>query len=114
MDDVYDFNAVEIFLRSITRVMPRAFTVGGHGAFTKELTAMYGDEEMTVAFRAMSFGDVARAVKKAGGLAKKSAKEIEPYMRGAGSMMSMLPGSAGLAGSALMTGSRVARGIGNM
>jgi len=120
-DEVYDINAVEIFLRSITRVMPRAFTVSGHGAYNTQLKAMYGDEEMGVAFQAMSFEQVSERVKRMGTLAKKGAKEIaqavaeiEPHLQKAGYVMSRLPGPAGAAGSAMMAGSALARELGRM
>jgi hypothetical protein len=115
-DVVYDTNAVEIFLKSMSRALPRAFTVSGHSAVTKELTAMYGDEEMTVAFKAMSFDDVARRVKHAGSMAKKAFREIEsmaqksePMMRNAGGVMSRMPGVVGDVGDALIVGADMMR-----
>jgi hypothetical protein len=116
--EVYDYNAVEIFLRSITNVLPRAFTVGGHGRFTTELTAMYGDEETTIAFQAMSFSSVAERIKKIGETAKKTGKELESMLRSVepvassiGGVMSTLPGPVGQAGRALTSGSHLIRGM---
>jgi hypothetical protein len=114
--DVYDDNAVEIFLKSITRVMPRAFTTIGHGAVTRSLSAMYGDESMEISFKAMSFGDFSRAVQKLTGAAKSTGKDImkvmeemEPMIRSSGKVMSALPGPAGYVGSAMVSGSDLFR-----
>uniref|UniRef100_A0A2V0RLM8 Uncharacterized protein n=1 Tax=viral metagenome TaxID=1070528 RepID=A0A2V0RLM8_9ZZZZ len=115
-DTVYDDNAVKLFLRSITKVMPRAFTIDGHSSFTRELTAMYGSEETTVAFQAMSFAKTADRVKKLAKIAKSAGRdmarvlaELEPMMDVAGASMSMLPGPAGMAGTAMASGANLSR-----
>jgi len=115
-DDVHDYNAVEIFLRSISNVLPRAFTVGGHGEFTRELKTMYGDEETSVAFKAMSFAPLARRIKSSASVAKRSArdaammaKKVLPYAEAAGEMLSVAPGPIGAAGSAMVSGAEMAR-----
>jgi hypothetical protein len=115
-DDVYDTNAVKIFLRSMSRTLPRAFTVGGHGAMTRKLTAMYGDEELSVSFKAMSFENVAKKVKHLGKLAKQTVKalpgaldEMEEALGAAGSALSLMPGSVGSAGKAMLTASGALR-----
>jgi hypothetical protein len=115
-DRVYDYNAVEIFLRSVTRMMPRAFTVSGHGAVSKTVSAFYNDEETTIAFKAMSFDKVSSAIKQAAKLAKVGASdvrrimdELEPVMRVAGTAASMLPGPVGTAGRMMRGGSDMMR-----
>lgn len=115
-EEVYDYNAVEIFLRSITKVMPRAFTVSGHGYMTEKLTGIFQDEQVDVAFQAMSFGDVASRIKSMSKAAQKTAKElsmmveeVEPMARKVATGMSMLPGPAGTIGSAYMRGSDMHR-----
>uniref|UniRef100_A0A2V0RBB6 Uncharacterized protein n=1 Tax=viral metagenome TaxID=1070528 RepID=A0A2V0RBB6_9ZZZZ len=113
---VFDQNAVEIFLRSLVRVMPRAFTVEGHGAVTKALTGLYGSEAVDVAFHAMSFDGVAKFVKKAANLAKVGATdaqkllmELEPMMASMGAATSTLPGPVGAVGRAAVMGSQIAK-----
>lgn len=117
-DSVYDNNAVEIFLRSVARVMPRAFTIGGHGAFSQKLTAMYGDESMNISFQAMSFDRTVERVKHFGKLAKLAGKELasaiekaEPFLSTTGRTMSMLPGPAGAVGEMMTMGGAAARGL---
>uniref|UniRef100_A0A2V0RC97 Uncharacterized protein n=1 Tax=viral metagenome TaxID=1070528 RepID=A0A2V0RC97_9ZZZZ len=112
-NDVTDFNSVEIFMKSVIRSLPRAFTVSGHGEVTRNLTAMYNSEEVDVAFKAMSFGDVTRGVRKLGSLAKGTAKdlphllsELKPYVELAGTGMSMMPGTAGRVGAMVQAGAR--------
>uniref|UniRef100_A0A2V0RL44 Uncharacterized protein n=1 Tax=viral metagenome TaxID=1070528 RepID=A0A2V0RL44_9ZZZZ len=111
-DAVYDNNAVEIFLKSITRVMPRAFTTRGHSAVSKTLSAMYGDEVIDISFKAMSFSGVSQAVKRLSKLAKATGKDvasllddIDPAVHAVGRTLSAMPGPAGAAGSAMMLGS---------
>jgi hypothetical protein len=118
LGNVFDQNAVEIFLRSLVRVMPRAFTVDGHGAVTKALTGLYESESVEIAFHALSFTDVSKLVKKAAKAAKVTGVEarnmlieLEPLMRGLGSATSMLPGPAGMAGRAAMMGAGAARAM---
>jgi hypothetical protein len=109
--EVYDVNAVNMFLMSVSRVMPRAFTISGHSSFSRTLTAMYGGAGVDVAFKAMSFRDVTSAVAKAGRLAKATAsevgpilKELEPIMRMIGTAASMAPGPIGTAGRMMSSG----------
>jgi hypothetical protein len=103
---VVDSNAVEMFLKSMTRVLPRAFTVGGHSIVDKKVRAMYGDEAVMLAFKAMSFGDVGKAIKKVGLAAKAAAPQVKALLEEAlpvigqyGEMASMLPGPVGRAGA---------------
>uniref|UniRef100_A0A2V0RA81 Uncharacterized protein n=1 Tax=viral metagenome TaxID=1070528 RepID=A0A2V0RA81_9ZZZZ len=109
--EIYDTNSVEIFLRSISRALPRAFTVSGHAAVTKHLTAMYGSEEVSIAFQAMSFESVAKHAQKLRSVAHKAGKELadamdalEPIVSTSGKIMSMLPGPVGTAGSLMSRG----------
>uniref|UniRef100_A0A2V0RAV1 Uncharacterized protein n=1 Tax=viral metagenome TaxID=1070528 RepID=A0A2V0RAV1_9ZZZZ len=107
-DEVYDSNSVYMFLKSMSRVLPRAFTLGGHGVVEKKMSAMYGDDTVTIAFKAMSFSDVASAAKKIGEAAKATAAEALELMKYAGPVMStvgdvasMAPGRVGQAGMLL-------------
>uniref|UniRef100_A0A2V0R8W2 Uncharacterized protein n=1 Tax=viral metagenome TaxID=1070528 RepID=A0A2V0R8W2_9ZZZZ len=105
--EVYDTNAVEMFLKSIARTLPRAFTISGHGAVTRSLTAMYGDESVDLAFKAMSFSDVS---KKAADLVRQATKlrhELAPYVETVGAAASMLPGTAGAVGRGAIMASRL-------
>lgn len=113
---VYDTNAVEIFLKSVSRTMPRAFTMSGHSAVARQVHAMYGDEQVSIAFKAMSFGEVASGIKKLSKMAGMTAKQLahameeaEPFMRAAGAGLSKLPGPAGMVGDAMMMGSDMSR-----
>jgi hypothetical protein len=113
---VYDSNMVEIFLKSVSRVMPRAFSVEGHGALTRTLDAFYGSEPVSISFKAMSFEDVRKGVQKAARLAKKTGSdltaalaEIEPMLRGMGMPLSTLPGPAGMAGNLMLAGADMGR-----
>jgi hypothetical protein len=113
---VHDTNAVHMFLSSVARVMPRAFTISGHGSFVKSLSTMYGEEEVTLAFKALSFGDVTRRLTKAGETAKLTGKEmaelmkrIEPTARAVGEVASMVPGPVGDAAGLLIRGSDMMR-----
>uniref|UniRef100_A0A2V0RMW8 Uncharacterized protein n=1 Tax=viral metagenome TaxID=1070528 RepID=A0A2V0RMW8_9ZZZZ len=115
-NDVYDTNAVEVFLRSVTRVMPRAFTIDGHAAMVSSVDAMFGTEDVSIAFQAMSFEKVAKKVKKIGKVAKARAQEIPallselaPALEEIGSTLSMLPGPAGTAGQAMRSIGRLSR-----
>jgi hypothetical protein len=114
--EVHDFNAVDMFMRSVSRVLPRAFTVSGHGAFTHALGTMYGSEDVTIAFKAMSFDTVAKRVKKIGAATKRFGKdavkmldELEPHLEKYGGAMSMLPGPLGSAGLGMMAAGQMGR-----
>lgn len=116
--DVYDDNAVSMFLKSVSRVVPRAYTVAGLETVEREVKAMYGDKEVSVAFQAMSFGSIARGVKELGKKAKMpakmiSAKIMQPMERTAdevASMLDRLPGrQAAMAAQALRVGSDVSQ-----
>uniref|UniRef100_A0A2V0RB98 Uncharacterized protein n=1 Tax=viral metagenome TaxID=1070528 RepID=A0A2V0RB98_9ZZZZ len=113
---VYDTNAVEVFLKSVSRSLPRAFTVSGHSAVSRSLDAFYGDEAVSVAFKAMSFSDVQKGVQHVAKLAKKSGSELsdalrklEPFMRSVGTPMSALPGPAGALGGMMVAGADYGR-----
>uniref|UniRef100_A0A2V0R948 Uncharacterized protein n=1 Tax=viral metagenome TaxID=1070528 RepID=A0A2V0R948_9ZZZZ len=108
---VFDTNAVEVFLKSVSRVLPRAFTVSGHRAVTHEIKAFYEGEEVDMSFKAMSFKPIAEGIKKIGKVAKGMTPEIEMALRGAGSMLSPMPGVAGVAGRGMLAGAEVARRI---
>jgi hypothetical protein len=94
-DDVYDLNATHMFLRSVASVMPRAFTVAGHGKLESEITAYYGGDEVRLAFRALSFAKVGRAIKRAGKKVAKATtsaiKAATPVMRQAAAAMAPVP-----------------------
>uniref|UniRef100_A0A2V0RBK0 Uncharacterized protein n=1 Tax=viral metagenome TaxID=1070528 RepID=A0A2V0RBK0_9ZZZZ len=84
---VYDTNLVEMFLRSVSRVLPRAHTITGHGAMEKAVMAVFGSEDIKLSFQAMSFGDVIKKLSGAGKFAKATirdvsdiAKEVEPIL----------------------------------
>jgi hypothetical protein len=103
--ETYDLNAVDVFLRSVSRSMPRAFTVGGHGEFTKTLRGIYDTEDVSIAFKAMSFSDTMSKIRSAGRIAKASVheaekimKELKPLLEGGAMMASMMPGQVGAAG----------------
>jgi hypothetical protein len=107
-----DTNAVAIFLRSLSKVMPRAFTVAGHGTVERTLTAMYRDEPIEVAFKAMSFSDVTKRVKeiaKHSQMTAKQAAAMLPMLERAGDVASTLPGSIGVVGGAVSGGARMLR-----
>jgi hypothetical protein len=108
---VADTNAVEMFMKSVARVLPRAFTVGGHGQVVKDITALYGTEEVEIAFKAMSFDKVASAVKRVGQRAKKTMRDVAEPLEMIGDVASNLPGPYGSAGRALATGSRFMRSM---
>lgn len=102
--DVYDTNMVEIFLRSITRVMPRAFTIDGHAAVEKVVSAMYLGEEVDVAFKAMSFKSVAEKLKELAAMAHARSKDVPRLLDSidkVGSALALMPGPMGTAGSAM-------------
>jgi hypothetical protein len=112
--EVYDTNAVEMFLKSISRTLPRAFTTDGHGMVTKSLTALYGDESVDVAFQAMSFDDVQKSMKSIGQMARKLKSDTTtfletaaPVIGGVGAVASMLPGPAGVAGRRAVSAARM-------
>jgi len=118
--DVYDDNAVSMFLKSVSRVVPRAYTVAGLDTVEREVKAMYGNKEVSVAFQAMSFGRIAQGVKDLGKKAKMPAKMIsanvmQPMERTAGevaSMLDRLPGAqAAMAAQALRVGSDVSQSL---
>jgi hypothetical protein len=102
----FDGHAASMFVRSLARSMPRAYTVSGHSVFTTYMKAMYGSEEIEVSFKALSFKQVAEMVKKSGRLAKASVheiesmlKELQPILSTAGGAMSNVPGPIGAAGA---------------
>jgi hypothetical protein len=100
--DLVDGNAVEMFLRSVIRGMPRAFTVAGHGSVERSVNALFGTEEVALTFKAMSFSDVTRGLKTIGSRAKDAkrfAEQALPYVDDAARIASMLPGPIGTAGS---------------
>jgi hypothetical protein len=104
-----DTNAVNVFMSSISRVMPRAFTSEGHQMLTRTVTGMYNDESVGVAFQAMSFSDVQRAVKRVGKVAKMAKSELEhyaPMIEDVGAKLSLLPGPVGTVGSAMRMSGR--------
>jgi hypothetical protein len=114
-ESVYDDNAVEMFLKSVSRSMPRAFTIAGQESTGRQLQAFYGDEKLEVAFKAMSFSEVGSELKRIGKYAKRGTKELMHVMReleplmDRGSAMAGLPGPAGFIGSGMAAGASLAR-----
>uniref|UniRef100_A0A2V0RAP0 Uncharacterized protein n=1 Tax=viral metagenome TaxID=1070528 RepID=A0A2V0RAP0_9ZZZZ len=114
-ESVYDDNAVEMFLKSVSRSMPRAFTIAGQESTGRQLQALYGDEKLEVAFKAMSFSEVGSELKRIGKYAKRGTKELMHVMReleplmDRGSAMAGLPGPAGVIGSGMAVGAELSR-----
>jgi len=109
-----DVSLVEMFMKSVIRSMPRAFTVAGHGAVVRRLTAYFGDEEVDLSFKAMSFKDVSSMIKKVGSHAKtlnKFMKDVHPLLDAMGGMAGQLPGPMGTVGRAAQAGSRMLGGM---
>uniref|UniRef100_A0A2V0RIX9 Uncharacterized protein n=1 Tax=viral metagenome TaxID=1070528 RepID=A0A2V0RIX9_9ZZZZ len=100
--DMVDGNAVEMFLRSVIRGMPRAFTVAGHGSVERSVDALFGTEEVALTFKAMSFSDITKGLKTIGSRAKDAKRVAEqalPFVDDAARIASMMPGPVGAAGS---------------
>jgi hypothetical protein len=118
---IYDFNAVDIFLKSITRVLPRAFTTAGHGLVERRVVGLYNDEEVEISFRAMSFGGMTNKITKMYDAAKALGRDIQDVAKhleeplGAGAeALSMLPGTAGAVGRGMAVGANAARMFGRV
>lgn len=109
--EVFDQNAVKVFLSSIYRVLPRAFTVGGHGVITKSLTAMYGDSEVEIAFKAMSFGSIVDKVAQVASAAKAGGKEAAELMSKMAPILSLMPGTVGAMGRGAAMGAEALRSL---
>jgi hypothetical protein len=118
--EVYDSNAVDNFLKSVSRVIPRAYTVAGLNSIERQVRALYGDEEVTVAFQAMSFGSLMQKMKKIASSAKNPAKLIssavlQPAERLADKMataLDFIPGTqAAAAADALRFGSDLSESV---
>jgi hypothetical protein len=112
--EVYDDNAVTMFLKSVARVVPRAYTIAGLNSVEREVTALYGDKEVTVAFQALSFRKIMRGIRSIAKVAKVPAKEISSYVirpieekaREIASVLDYVPGPrAAIAAQALRVGS---------
>uniref|UniRef100_A0A2V0RML7 Uncharacterized protein n=1 Tax=viral metagenome TaxID=1070528 RepID=A0A2V0RML7_9ZZZZ len=107
-----DTNAVKIFMSAITKVLPRAYTVSGHGMMEKTISAMYDSDLVELSFKAMSFKDVAAAVKKAGSLAKMAGKGVAdaaPVVEEVASMLATFPGMPGRIASGVAAGAKLLR-----
>lgn len=110
---VVDSNLVGMFLKSVARSLPRAYTLDGHGAVERQITGFFNEKEMSLALRAMSFDTISRAVKKTTKLAKKARKAVsgavevlEPFLEagGAAAMATGTPMGVGLGSAALGAG----------
>jgi hypothetical protein len=110
--DMVDGNAVEMFLRSVIRGMPRAFTLAGHGLVERNVEAMFGTEKVGITFKAMSFADVTKSLKTIGKYAKtlqRASHDVLPMIEDASYVASMLPGPVGRAGKAIHDASTYGR-----